>query len=97
MKVRDLKEKLNQLEDDDMEVFVAPLIEMTHLSGESEETKTSLVPSPFSRFELVKMSVSGTVGVENLSSSFLLLGYNDLKSYGINEMAGIEDAGDLVN
>ena len=80
-----------------MEIFVAPLIEMTHLNGDSEETKTSILPSPFARFEVKVMTVSETVGVENLSDSFLLFGYDNSRSYGINEMAGVKDAGDHVN
>ena len=97
MKIRDLKEKLAQIENDDIEIFVSPLIEMTRLSGGDEENTTSLIPSPFSRFELKVMSISDGIGDTTLSDRFLLLSFDDSTNYGANKIPVIEDAGDHIN
>lgn len=84
MKISKLREIIENL-DDDMEIFVAPMIELKLMNPKDDQPQTELSPSPYERYRLTTAVHSGEYGEGGALDISLLLGYDDTRRYVLGE------------
>ena len=85
MKVKELKEILNRgTDDDELDIFVAPLVEMSIMDANSKEATKRLCPSPFMHYRVVSVAQSGALGNRGVYDLSVVFAYDDAVNHGLN-------------
>lgn len=96
MKVSELMEKLADA-DGEMEIFVAPLVELKLMNPKRGAPDKSLVPSPYERYKLTEVSVAGEAGDGGGFDLCLLLGYDESRRFSLGTKESLDEPEEFIN